>query len=154
MNAAPDREFGFMALSLSDLEKIGALADTLLPGGDGFPAASTVGLPAWIIARDEYAAAVTRILELLSANFETLAPWQREVEARLLEASYQDAFEGFVTAAYAGYYTSLPVLAVIEEKTGYHARPQPFGYALPPFDEAIVSVAGQSPRSWRDTPSA
>ena len=151
---ARHQELGVMALSLSDLGRIGALADTLLPGGAGFPAASTVGLGGWIVARDEYASAVMRILELLSANFETLAPWQREVELRLLETSHKNAFEAFVSAAYAGYYTSLPVLAVIEEATGYHARPQPFGYALAPFDDAIVSVSSKSPRSWRDTPPA
>lgn len=143
-----------MTLSTSELLTIDALADTLLPGGEGFPAASAVGLGAWIVAREEYAASLRDVLALLPPDFHTLVPWQRDVEVRLLEASHKDAFERVVAAAYAGYYTSLPVLAVIEAASGYHARPQPFGYALPPFDDAIVSVSRQAPRSWRDMPSA
>jgi hypothetical protein len=143
-----------MTLSPDDALAIDALTDTLLPGGDGFPAASAVGIGAWIAARGEYADAMREIVALLPRGFHTLAPEPREAEARNLEARQPIAFERFVQAAYAGYYTSLPVLSVIEEATGYHARPQPFGYAPPAFDDAIVSVPRRAPPSWRDLPPA
>lgn len=143
-----------MTVSATDLHRLDVLLDTLLPGGSGFPPASTVDLSGWIADRSEYDAVVQATLALLSPDFPTLEPAQRDAGVRALEANHKQAFEGFVAAAYAGYYTSLPVLAVIEAATGYHARPQPFGYALAPFDAAILAVPAQAPRSWRDLPSS
>ncbi len=143
-----------MTLSPEETLAIDALTDTLLPGGDGFPAASAVGIGAWIAARAAYSDALRDVLALLSPGFHELAPGPREAEARDVEVRHPVVFERFVQAAYAGYYTSLPVLSVIEEATGYHARPQPFGYAPPAFDDAIVSVPRRAPPSWRDLPPA
>ncbi len=143
-----------MTLSPDEALAIDALTDTLLPGGDGFPAASKVSIGAWIAARGEYADTIREILPLVPPGFHTLALELREAQARDVEARHPIPFERFVQAAYAGYYSSLPVLSVIEEATGYHARPQPFGYAPPAFDDAIVSVRRQAPPSWRDLPSA
>ncbi len=143
-----------MTFSPAEIETIDALADTLLPGGSGFPAASVVGVGAWIRERDEYEKMLREMLGLLSAGFRTLSSAAGEMEARNVESLHPIAFERFVQAAYSGYYTSLTVLSVIEDATGYHARPQPFGYAPPAFDDAIVSVSRRAPPSWRDLPPA
>lgn len=143
-----------MTLTALESQALDALLDTLLPGGSGFPPASAVGIGGWLAARGEHAQALRAILALLPSDFAAFDPSRKEALVKAIETDHPRDFEAFVAAAYAGYYTSLPVLDVIEAATGYHARPQPFGYALEPFDASIVAVPAKSPRSWRDTQSA
>ena len=61
-----------MTLSATDLLRLDVLVDTLLPGGSGFPPASTIGLSCWIADRSEYDGVVQAILGLLSPGFPAL----------------------------------------------------------------------------------
>jgi hypothetical protein len=43
--------------------------DALLPGGDGFPAASAIGLADWLRGRADFAAPAQAVVELLPEGF-------------------------------------------------------------------------------------
>jgi hypothetical protein len=69
---------------------------------------------------------------------------------KTLEASEPDAFATLILYAYGAYYTDTRVRAVVEQRTGYPARPpQPEGYELPPFDERLLEKVKQRPPFWR-----
>lgn len=120
------------------------LLDLLLPGGDGFPAASEIGLAARIANEARLASSVASLLEVLPREI-----GQSELEAA--EATAPTVFGTALVAAYSAYYTHPAVLAVVEAATGYRAEPpQPAGYALPPFDPAMLAVPSARGPQWRD----
>jgi hypothetical protein len=128
-----------------------ALLDTLLPGGEGFPPASGVGLDGWIAGRPRFAPALAELVAALPEDFATRAPAARTATLTALEADRPELFGAVVVAAYSGYYTNPEVLAVVEARCGYKARPpQPGGYALPAFDPAILAVPRARAPLWRD----
>lgn len=124
-------------------ERLAALLDTLLPGGDVWPPGRSVAL-ALSVAID------TALSELLSALPPSFAAGD-EAALRDVEARYPVAFDRIVAEAYTAYYTDPGVRAVIERLTGYEARaPQPLGYALPPFDAALLDAQKRRAPFWRD----
>lgn len=127
------------------IAKLAAVLDLMLPGGDGFPAASDIGLADWLAGRPEFAGAVQDVLALCPdvPNETALAAAERTAPTE---------FGRLQVGAYSGYYTHPKVLAVIERETGYSARPpQPDGYILPPFDMALLARVAANPPSYRET---
>lgn len=67
-----------------------------------------------------------------------------------LEAAEPMAFGRLVAAACTAYYVDPRVRAVVEVRTGYPARPpQPDGYDLPPFDDALLETQRRRAPFWR-----
>lgn len=122
--------------------------DTLLPGDADWPSAGSLpGLAAQVI--DD--AAPDGLLAALPAGFAALDADAQEEALRVLEAAQPAAFERLVAAAYLAYYTHPEVRAVLERLTGYEARPpQPLGYELPPFDEALLETQRRRAPFWRE----
>ena len=124
---------------------------TLLPGDDRFPAATAIGLARRLLALDHLRPAAEAAVARLPSNFAALSADDRTQALKAWEAADPQGFGAFVIAAYSAYYTHSNVLAAVEQATGYAARPpQPEGYALPAFDEAIVAVPRRRGGLWRD----
>lgn len=132
---------------------IAVLLDTLLPGDAEFPPASATDLAARLAAHDRFAATPDPVLAQLPADFAKLPPAARAAQVRAAEAADPASFAALLTGAYSLYYTHPRVAAAIARTTGHAARPpQPEGYALPPFDPALVAIpAARAPR-FRPTP--
>lgn len=127
--------------------RLAAVLDVLLPGGEGFPPASDVGLADWIMEQPRFAGAVDWLLAALPDDDSA----DLTAALRALEDSQPEPFGALIVAAYSGYYTHRDVLAVIEAKAGYKARPpQPGGYALEAFDPEMLAVPRSRPPSYRD----
>jgi hypothetical protein len=128
-----------------------AALDCLLPGGEGYPPAGELGLAAWVAGQERFAAAVAEVCGALPEGFAALDAAARVAALEEVERALPEAFDGFTVAAYSGYYTQPAVLAAIEARHGYKARPpQPGGYALPAFDPAILKVPAARAALWRD----
>jgi hypothetical protein len=115
---------------------LAAVLDAVLPGGEGFPSASSVDLAAAMAGHPRFAVAGAGVLAALD-------PAADDIPAALsaLEATGDPRFGAFLVAAYSLYYTRPAVVEAIERETGYAARPpQPEGYTLPAFDPAILAV--------------
>lgn len=129
-----------------------ALLDTLLPGGAGFPSASAAGIASAMTSEEERRLLASARFALPS-DFLDRGEGGRIMAVEALETRLGKDFDALVVAAYSRYYTSASVLEVITSTTGYRHPPQPFGYDLAVFDDAVVSKARTNPPSWRD-PSA
>jgi hypothetical protein len=126
-----------------------AILATLLPGEGPWPSAGTLGLAAALRA-DLGADDVVALEQALPPGFATLAAPSREDLLRSVETAQADLFDRLVTAAYTAYYVDPRVRAVIERETGYENRPpQPLGYELEPFDEALLEKQKQRAPFWR-----
>lgn len=130
------------------------LLDTLIPGGDGFPAASAVLTRARLAFRPGWTAAFDTIMAALPTAFSELGPAERSTALERLEATLPTQFQTLIEALYSIYYTDPEVLAATAAATGYRNPPQPGGYEMPPFDEAILSTVRNNPQSWRPTAPA
>jgi hypothetical protein len=125
-----------------------AVLDTLLPGDGDWPAAGALDGVAAQVAAD---VAPDALLAALPDDFALRDADAREAALRRLEAGEPAVFERLVAAAYLAYYTHDAVRAVLERRTGYEARPpQPLGYDLPPFDEALLEKQRRRAPFWRD----
>ncbi len=119
---------------------------TLLPGDADWPDA---GFLADAVAGD--LADVPDVLTIVQAALPADFTAGDEVALQAVEAAHPAAFERLTTAAYIAYYTDPGVRQVVERLTGYAARPpQPLGYDLPPFDEALLEVQKRRAPFWRD----
>ncbi|MBL8835614.1 MAG: hypothetical protein JNL66_05180 [Alphaproteobacteria bacterium] len=126
-----------------------SILSTLLPGDADWPSAGSLDLSAAVRADCE-AAALAAILGALPPDFAAGDADARESALRAIEAAQPAAFERLVAAAYLAYYTEPRVRIVVERLTGYAARPpQPLGYALEPFDEALLATQKRRAPFWR-----
>ena len=129
-----------------------AVLDTMLPGGEGFPAAREIGLAAWLSARGEFAEPLAAVLSMCPPGFASGDAVMRTRMLRSIEQSAPAAFGRMQVGAYSGSYTHPLVLAAIARDTGYAARPpQPDGYHLPPFDPALLARVAARPAHFRET---
>lgn len=135
-----------------------AAADEIIPGGDGFPAPSEVGI-AGFIARyvtprdqetqqfpnapeDEFKANV----DGLGAAFLAAAGEERIETLRRVEREQQEFFEHLRNLVYFGYYARREVTAAINREipagADYRATPQPYGYwdVIEPWDESLLTA--------------
>lgn len=122
---------------------LGAVLTSLLPGDGAWPSAASTGLPAWFGERAAKSPALADALAWLKASlpptFATRAPAEREADLRAVEARDPLKFSVVTTEALNGYYIDPAVLAVVEKKTGFPARPpQPMGHRLEAFDFSII----------------
>lgn len=138
-------------------DRLSHVLSRLLPGdSSGWPAGGTLGIEPLLLedaARTpEGAAAVAAVLAALPTVFEQLPDLDKDAALKAREAADPDAFSRLVASAYNAYYTCPAVLTVLEKLTGYAARPpQPLGYDLPPFDEALLAKQKQRAPFWRRT---
>ncbi len=131
--------------------KMTALLDTILPGGEGFPSASTASVGAWLVTQERFLPSVEKLIGQLPEGFAHAAPPIRTDMLSSLEKKEPALFDIVTVAVYSGYYTRPEVLAVIETERGYKATPpQPGGYDLPAFDPTLLSVPASRPPQWRD----
>lgn len=122
---------------------LGAVLTSLLPGDGTWPSAASTGLPAWFSDRagrmPALADAIAWLRSSLPANFASRAPAEREADLRTCETRDPHRFSIVTTEAFNGYYIDPAVLAVVEKKTGFPARPpQPMGHRLQAFDLSII----------------
>ena len=129
--------------------RLDSILNTLLPGDADWPSAASLGLAA-AVRGDCDDAALAAIAGALPASFAGGDAEAREGALRAIEAAQPAAFERLVAAAYLAYYTEPRVRVVIERLTGYAARPpQPLGYELEPFDEALLERQKRRAPFWR-----
>ncbi|MBV8913186.1 MAG: hypothetical protein JOZ05_09135 [Acetobacteraceae bacterium] len=116
---------------------------TLLPAEPPFPSGALV---AETVAADLGADGLALLAEL-PPNFAA----GDEGALRKLEAQFPEVFDRLVRAAYLAYYTNPDIRRVLEQVAGYPARPpQPLGYELPPFDDAMLDRQRRAPPIWRE----
>ena len=129
---------------LTPREAAGMLADfveVLLPGGDGWPSASTIGVQAILALRlleqrgkIEFAKVAQGILAS-SGPLAELDEESRIAVVKRFEASEPALFAWLRDAAYVAYYENPFVAEVINAKGHiYELRPHIKGYAVPRFD--------------------
>jgi len=122
---------------------IDALLSTLLPGDGDWPPALKTCVPIWFgeraLAEPGLGGAVDWLRRSLPADFATRSPAERAGNLKACEAADSARFAYVVSEAFNGYYIDPAVLAVVERKTGFPARPpQPAGHRLEPFDASVL----------------
>jgi hypothetical protein len=130
--------------------ELGALLDHIIPGKADFPAASATSAMRKIADDPIWNGAVSLCLEALAENVSTVGALPSVAALTRLEQQQPELFNAMLAAVYGAYYSDSSVLAAIADKTGYRHPPQPFGYALPAFDESILATAKNTPQAWRD----
>lgn len=131
-----------------------AVLDRLLPAHDELAGAGTMGLGQMVVAGageaphlDEPA---TAVIQALPDDFTDADADTQDARLRAAESADPDRFAALVNLAYNAYYTDGRVLAAVEARTGYSARPpQPEGYQMEPFDESILATIRQRAPLWR-----
>ena len=122
----------------------------LIPGDARFPRAATLDLTRFIVDEPRFAGAVAAVLDA-AEGLEAMDAEAGTALLRTLEGRLPEACGTLVVAAYSAYYTHPEVLTAVEAATGYKAGPpQPGGYALTPFDPAVLAVPAARAPSWRD----
>ena len=135
------------------MARLSALVDRIVPGTDGWPSAGDRATVLAILAdaeRDGDTDAVDAVLTTLPTAFASLAPADQDDAVSKLAADAPDVFARFVRHVYNVYYATPAVLAVLEAKTGYPARPPLYeGYELDAFDDALLTTQRQRRPFWR-----
>lgn len=120
---------------------LAAILDTLLPGNGEWPSARETHV-ATFISRS----ALDPVCDVLPSDFASRDIAARTEALRVAETRLPDAFAQLVTEAYRGYYTDPRVLALIERKTRYPARPpQPLGRAVRAADWSVLADRAIAP---------
>lgn len=132
-----------MATRCTD-QLLAAMLGTLLPGGDDWPSALGTHVVTFVTQHasevPELAQALDAVCGALARDFASQDLDARAAMLRDAETRLPDAFTQIVTAAYRGYYTDPRVLAVIEHKTRYPARPpQPLGRTVRAADWSVLA---------------
>lgn len=141
------------------IRSLPSLLAGLLPGDGCWPCAADLGLEPAISSLAESSDAFAEALSLLA---EAELPPRTEPDALEraltdLQARQPAAFGSLMLLVYGAYYAHPDVLAVVEERSGYPARPpMPSGHpVLLPGPDRTPATAGGAP-SWRldGTPTA
>lgn len=120
---------------------LAAVLDRLLPANGELPAAGELGLAAQVEEAAQACPQVGALMDALPDGFVELAGGAKDDVLRGLEQDAPASFAELVELAYSAYYTDERVLEHIEQSTGYPARPpQPEGYQLEPFDDAVLAT--------------
>jgi hypothetical protein len=140
---------------------LNAVADTLIPPADGWPAPSEVDIVAFagryttptgyknkhypFASEDEFKAGLDR----LGAGFAGGSQKSRTDAIAALESAEDPLFEQLRALVYYGYYSRPEVTLAIRKNIpagrDYHGPPLPYGYleTTEPWDEETLSVAGE-----------
>lgn len=142
------------ALSPDERALHAAVVDTLLPGDGDWPSAGALGIADEALRIAALARTglepLRRLLAALPAAFAGASADAREAALRAASATEPAGFGSALQSSYNAYYTHPDVLGVVKAKTGYRGgSPQPDGYQLPPFDEAMIAVARTREPLWR-----
>lgn len=138
----------------TEVEKLGRsltlIVDVLIPGGDGWPAASSVGVQHSMLMRlldnggDTALASLSDLLGKYGFDERRSACEEIKAVARL-ETEEPQSFIWLRTVANYAYYEAPSIVSLIDRKgTPYRLMPHRDGYELAPFNEAT-----QSPRHGR-----
>ena len=140
-------------------ETVIAVLDCLIPGdAAGWPAAGQHGLAPRLHELLELLSAdgpeqLQTVLSHLPEDFLNLRKDQQTISLQRAESRAPDAFDTVLKACYSAYYTDPGVRQIIEQKTGYEARPpQPLGYEMEPFDESLLEPVRARGPIWRKVP--
>jgi len=133
-----------------------AIVDTLLPGDDDFPPASTTSIQSVVINRLRQrvgADAPAELVGTLGEGFASLPKAERVDAMTAFAASSPLLFAELRFATYLAYYETPAVIESLQ-KLGhqYNLSPLPQGYTMDPFDPSVGTPA--SPRgSYKATES-
>ena len=136
---------------------LNAVADTLIPGGEGFPAPSAVDVlsfvrryvapqgqsPRWYPFLAEQH--VTRWADTLGRAFVQAGSEARTAELRVHEREHPEVFSRVRDLVCQAYYSRPEVVRAIREQLtagrDYRITPQPFGYddSIADWDEQLLS---------------
>jgi hypothetical protein len=127
-----------------------ALLSALLPGQGEWPSASETHVATFMAGRaselPDLARALAAVRDVLPSDFASRDIDARTTVLRDAETRLPDAFTLVVTEAYRGYYTDPRVLALIERKAHYPARPpQPLGRAVRAADWSDLAARAIAP---------
>jgi Gluconate 2-dehydrogenase subunit 3 len=148
-----------ISLTGTQRDVLNALIDRIVPGGDGFPAPSAVGVVEEFFVRyvdaDEvtvphfpYAREASFKAKLDAVGDSVLSaddPGRVEILSRL-EREDPEFFGQLRALTYAGYYSRPEVVRAIRANVNgggdYRGRPQPYGYAEVTEDWDVAELAG------------
>jgi len=144
------------ARSLTDADRpvLRAVLDRLVPPVEDLPGAGTMGLldavEAMARAHPPFHRALLGLLDgLPGAAFGALAGPDQDKAIGSVEAAQPAAFSAALEVVYLAYYAD----SRVHGRIGWRSGPlQPGGFALPPFDEAILEKARQRQPFWRRVP--
>ena len=127
--------------AVGSAELLADLVDVLIPGGDGWPSAATVGVQSVVSLRllEELGKAdlarLGQAILLAGGPLAGRSEEERVAIVRRLEAAEPELFGWVRDAAYFAYYESPFVAAAINAKGHlYDLRPHAKGYPVAPFD--------------------
>ncbi len=136
-----------------------AVLDCLIPGDTyDWPPAGQHGLAPKMLELLETLSVDGReqlaiFLSQLPTNFPALSKDEQINSLKIMEVANPDAFETILKACYSAYYTDPEIRRILEQKTGYEARPpQPLGYEMLPFDESLLEPVRARGQIWRKVP--
>lgn len=145
---------------------LAAFADTLIPGGQGFPSPSAIRIVEDFMTRyvapdgttPLYAPGVTvsdvrALSEAVDDDFAAAGTETRVAAVAALEEDQPELFGRLQALVYAGYYSRPEVRTAIantlEAGRDYRRAPQPYGYldVIEPWDETLISTRGSYVRA-------
>ena len=145
-------------LTDADRSMLTAVLDRVIPAIDDLPAAGAMGLGQKVeqLAQksDRFKSALLRVMDAFSLDptthasggFASLPEEERDTAIREIEEAMPEAFGTFLELVYVVYYSEPSV----HERIGWAGGPvQPKGFALAPFDEAVLEKARTRDEFWR-----
>jgi hypothetical protein len=144
-------------LTEEDRRTLAAVMDRLIPPVDDLPGAGSMGLVADVetmaAGHGRYAAALAACLTVLSGgtstDFLALDGDRQDAAIRAVEVAEPRAFATMLEAVYVAYYSRPEV----HRRIGWRTGPlQPAGFALPPFDGAVLETVRHRRPFWRQAP--
>ena len=135
-----------------------AVMDRLIPAVEALLGAGAMGLLEEVerltAEHDRYGRALVQFLEALSdvmssaenENFPALDGAQQDQAIQKIEQALPQNFATVLEVVCLAYYNEPKVHVRIDWHGG---APQPAGFALPPFDAALLDTARQRPPFWR-----
>lgn len=122
-----------------------AVVDTLLPADDGLPSGTEAGVTLTLADHGRVLSAIA-VRSGGEASFVAADEPTRVATLQAVEHEDGAAFERMIVVLLADYCEAESVLRAFGWRTD---PPQPRGFELPPFDEAILVKAKQHGRIWR-----
>lgn len=147
-----------MTLTDAGRTTLKAIMDRLIPAVDDLPGAGSMGLAqeaeriAGMIPRLQESA--VKVLGAVSLDmrsharggFQALAPESQDESIREVESTMPADFANFLEMVYLAYYSD----SRVHRRIGWHGRPpQPEGYQMARFDEAILENVRKRQPFWR-----
>jgi hypothetical protein len=120
-----------IALPAGTLARLEAVADAMIPGGDGYPSASEAEVGRFV--SDHVAPGELEFLERLLGEVE---PGAAHAWLRRLEQERAEDFAALRGWVYKAYYCAPATLQALRRRgSDYHGAPQPWGYELAAYEQ-------------------